>query len=126
VRRVVDRRTRPNSRYVIVGDMNDTPEADTLAPMVDGLVDGLANPAESRPPPAVSNPDDTPPGSRWTHRFRVSGAPDHYDLLDQIWLSPALGPKLAHAQIERRIKWTASARGVGSDHDPAWVRVSGL
>jgi endonuclease/exonuclease/phosphatase family metal-dependent hydrolase len=126
VRRVVDRRTRPNSRYVIVGDMNDTPEADTLAPMVDGLVDGLPNPAESLPPPAVSNPDDTPPGSRWTHRFRVSGAPDHYDLLDQIWLSPALGPKLAHAQIERRIKWTASARGVGSDHDPAWVRLSGL
>jgi endonuclease/exonuclease/phosphatase family metal-dependent hydrolase len=126
VRRVVDRRTRPNSRYVIVGDMNDTPEADPLAPIVDGMVDGLANPVESRPAPAVSNSEDTPPGARWTHRFRVSGAPDRYDLLDQIWLSPALGPKLAHAQIERRIKWTATARGVGSDHDPAWVRLSGL
>ncbi|MGF1667535.1 MAG: endonuclease/exonuclease/phosphatase family protein [Acidimicrobiia bacterium] len=126
VRRVVDARTRPNSRYVIVGDMNDTPEADSLAPIADGMVDGLANPVESRQPPPVSNPGDAPPGTRWTHRFRVSGAPDHYDLLDQIWLSPALGPKLAHAQIERRIKWTATARGVGSDHDPAWVRLSGL
>jgi endonuclease/exonuclease/phosphatase family metal-dependent hydrolase len=126
VRRVVDARTRPNSRYVIVGDMNDTPEAETLAPMIDGMVDGLADPVETRPPPAVSNPEDAPPGPRWTHRFRVSGAPDHYDLLDQIWLSPALAPKLDHARIERRIRWTATAAGVGSDHDPAWVSLSGL
>lgn len=126
VRRVVDARTRPNSRFVILGDMNDGPASDTLAPMVDGLVDGLADPVESRTAPNVSNPDDTPPGPRWTHRFSVSGAPDHYELIDQIWLSPALGHKLDHAQIERRPRWTATSQGVGTDHDAAWVRLTGL
>jgi hypothetical protein len=94
--------------------------------MVVGLVDGLENVVESAPAPAVANPADAPPGPRWTHRFRRSNAPDSYELLDQIWLSPSLGARLAHAEIERRPRWTATASGVGSDHDPAWVRLTGL
>jgi exonuclease III len=35
----------------------------------------------------------------------------------QIWLSPALAPKLTSAFIERRVK----VDGDGSDHDPSWV-----
>jgi exonuclease III len=126
VARVVAARTRPSSRYLILGDMNDAPEAATLEPMVDGLVDALANVVESRPPPSVKNPEDEPPGVRWTHRFPVSGGPDHYALFDQIWASPALENKIAHAEIERRPRWTAAARGVGSDHDPVWVRLTSL
>ncbi len=37
--------------------------------------------------------------------------------MDQVWLSPALAPKLHGAFINRRSKLA----GDGSDHDPSWV-----
>ena len=37
--------------------------------------------------------------------------------MDQVWLSPALAPKLKSAFIDRRTKLA----GDGSDHDPSWV-----
>ncbi len=126
VRRIVDAKTRPTSRYVVVGDMNDAPESDTLAPFTEPLTDALAQVVESRPAPPATNPEDAPVDARWTHRFSVSRGPDKFELFDQIWLSPSLGPKLDHAEIERRTKWSASAAGVGSDHDPAWIRLTGL
>jgi endonuclease/exonuclease/phosphatase family metal-dependent hydrolase len=126
VSRLVKARTRPNSRFVVLGDMNDVPESDTLEPMVVGMVDALANVVESRPAPSTRNPDDVPSSVKWTHRFPVSGASDRYSLFDQIWTSPALESKITHAEIERRPRWTASAKGVGSDHDPAWIRLSAL
>ena len=78
------------------------------------LVDGLADPQETRPAKA----DTPPPASKaWTHRFKESGEPARYELFDQIWLSPSLAPRLEEAFIERRTKHS----GDGSDHDPAWV-----
>src|SRR4029453_9519919 len=48
VERIVPARTRPDSRYVVVGDLNDTPEAPTLAAIAAserlGLGSGLTPP----------------------------------------------------------------------------------
>jgi endonuclease/exonuclease/phosphatase family metal-dependent hydrolase len=127
IARVVSGRTRPDARYLVLGDLNDAPEAATLAPMLSGLglVDGLAGVIESRPPPPATA-ENSPTTVRWTHRHSVANAPDTFELFDQIWLSPALAGRVTHAEIERRRAWNASSAGVGSDHDPAWIQVGGL
>ncbi|HEX6207171.1 MAG TPA: endonuclease/exonuclease/phosphatase family protein [Actinomycetota bacterium] len=120
VERIVERQLRPDSPFVILGDMNDTPDSEALTPLAQGslgLVDGLADPEETR----ASKPDDPPPATKaWTHRFKEGGQPARYELLDQIWLSPSLAPKQTGAFIERR----TLHGGDGSDHDPAWVVLS--
>lgn len=128
VARIVGATTRPDRRYVVLGDFNDAPDSDPLDPLVStlGLVDGLADATENRPPPPSRNPEDTPPGPRWTHRFSQANAPDRFELLDQVWLSPGLADHLVEATIDRRVAWSASSQGVGSDHDPAWVRLVDL
>lgn len=114
---VVASRTRPDSRYLIVGDMNDTPDSGALRPLAAAdlrLVDGLSDPTETIPAKA----DVPPPSTKaWTHRFKESGQPARYELFDQIWLSPSLASRQAGAFIGRRSKHS----GDGSDHDPAWV-----
>ena len=105
---------RPDSSYLVVGDMNDPPTSASLAPMAAGLVNGLSNPVETRPPKPDTPP---PPSTAWTHRFKESGKPARYELFDQIWLSPALQDKQNGAWIDRRVNLT----GDGSDHDPAWI-----
>lgn len=118
--RVMEARTRPNSPFLLLGDMNDVIASPCLAAIAQssalGLVDGLANPRETR-----SAHDDNPPpaGPAWTHRFKESGKPARYDLFDQIWLSPALAAQQTGAWIHRR----ANLTGEGSDHDPAWVEL---
>lgn len=115
---IVEARMRPNSRYIIAGDMNDPPDSEHLAPMTAaaalGLVDALTDPEETRPPK-----HDTPPpaSAAWTHRYKRSGEPAQYELYDQIWLSPSLSGKLQEAWIDRR----TLHGGDGSDHDPAWI-----
>lgn len=116
---IVQRVTRPNSLYVVLGDMNDSPDATVLEPLVSnnnlGLVDGLADPVETREFDAgIGNPDD----ARWTHRLRRGGQ-THFELLDQIWLSPSLDNHKMGSFIDRRER----AGGDGSDHDPAWVEL---
>jgi endonuclease/exonuclease/phosphatase family metal-dependent hydrolase len=115
---VVEARTRPDSSYIVLGDMNDPPNSQYLDGLVNapglGLVNALREPSETRP----AKPDDPPPASRaWTHRFKPSGQPAQYELYDQIWLSPSLAEKQTAAWIDRRKRHT----GDGSDHDPAWV-----
>jgi endonuclease/exonuclease/phosphatase family metal-dependent hydrolase len=127
VARLVEAHTRPRSRFVVLGDMNDSPDAEPLAPFPDlGLTDALLDVVESQPPPPSTNPEDQPTTVRWTSRLSRSRQPDTFELFDQIWLSPSLAPKLDHAQIERRRRWNATSAGVGSDHDPAWIRLTGL
>ena len=120
VARIVAQRQRPNGRYLIVGDMNDTPDSPSLAPLLEiegrRLVDGLAAPSETRFAP-VDRGGPGPASSRWTHRFKPAGSPAHYELLDQIWLSNAMSARLTGSWIDRRVRLT----GDGSDHDPAWV-----
>jgi endonuclease/exonuclease/phosphatase family metal-dependent hydrolase len=109
--------TRPDSAFVVVGDMNDPPDSPWLEPLVGApslrLASGLTGAQETRPGPG--NPP--PPTTAWTERFKPSGEPAVYTLMDQVWLSPALAAKRTGAFIERRTK----LGGDGSDHDPAWV-----
>jgi endonuclease/exonuclease/phosphatase family metal-dependent hydrolase len=117
VARIVEERMRPDSRFLVVGDMNDTPESPPLqafSTQALRLVNGLADPEETRPAKA----DQPPPASKaWTHRFKEGGAPARYELFDQVWLSPSLAGRQTGAFIDRRIRHG----GDGSDHDPAWV-----
>jgi endonuclease/exonuclease/phosphatase family metal-dependent hydrolase len=117
IARLVEAELRPDSPFLIVGDMNDTPDSDALQPLAQSdlvLVDALADPQETRPAKADV---PAPLSKAWTHRFRESGQPSSYELFDQIWLSPALNDNLSESWIDRRTKHS----GDGSDHDPAWV-----
>ncbi len=102
--------------------MNDTPDSGPLEGVTQDeelglMTNPLTNPTESRPPKADTPP---PPASgSWTHRVKESGQPARYELLDQIWLSPALADKQTGAFIDRRTKHG----GDGSDHDPAWIEL---
>lgn len=118
VARIIAARQRPRSRYVVVGDLNEPPDSPRLAAIAAspslGLVNGLATPRETRPAPRDTPP---PPGPSWTHRFKPTGQPAHYELFDQIWLSPALAERQTEGVIDRRTRLT----GDGTDHDLAWV-----
>ncbi len=119
--RIISKRTSPRTAFLVLGDLNDAPDAATLAPLTqsNGFTDGLADVRESRP----FDDDPPPPGARWTHRFRDSAAKTtHFHLFDQIWISPALKGKLVGADIDRRTKKTKD----GSDHDPAWITLDGI
>ena len=97
--------------------MNDPPDSPFLAPLVGAakikLASGLTNAQETRPGPG----SPPPPTTAWTERFKASGKPPVYTLMDQVWLSEPLAAKQTAAFIERRTK----VRGDGSDHDPSWV-----
>jgi len=121
VARIIKARTRPDSRYILVGDMNDAPTSEFLRGFTQDaelkLVNGLTAPQETRP----AKPDNPMPASTaWTHRFKPANQPAQYELYDQVWLSPALAPKQSAAWIDRRTKHS----GDGSDHDPAWVELN--
>jgi endonuclease/exonuclease/phosphatase family metal-dependent hydrolase len=119
VAKIVKDRTRPNSSFIILGDMNDPPDSLCLEPFTKdpelNLVNALSDPQETRP----AKHDEYPPASKaWTHRYKPgSDKPTQYELYDQIWLSPKLTPKQIDAWIDRR----EFHQGDGSDHDPAWV-----
>jgi endonuclease/exonuclease/phosphatase family metal-dependent hydrolase len=120
---IIQRELRPNSRYVVVGDMNDDPDSEFMAPLTAGtlnLVDALTNVVETRP----AKPESTgpQPGPRWTSRHKQSATPAVHRLFDQIWVSPPLGPKVTNATIDRRTRHS----GDGSDHDPAWITLDKL
>lgn len=117
---IIATQMRPDSPFVILGDMNDHFDSPQLAPLVGnaglGLVNALQNAEESHPIPATSSPPAT---HLWTHRFKPANQPAEYHLFDQIWLSPTLAPHLVSAHIDRRSK----LGGDGTDHDPAWVKL---
>jgi hypothetical protein len=102
--------------------MNDPPTSQPLQAIqtIDGnqMFNALTNPTETRPPkPVTLGPG--PQTSAWTYRHKETGQPPTHSLYDQIWLSPALQPKLQGATIDRRTKHG----GDGSDHDPAWIEL---
>lgn len=112
---IIKQRNRPDSAYLVTGDMNDTEHADSLAPFIKdpelALVNGLLNPTETQ-----AYKEEVGKAA-WTHRFKKSGQPADYELFDQIWLSKKLAAAQQGAFINRR----TLASGDGSDHDPAWV-----
>ncbi len=123
ISRIITRMERPNSRFILTGDMNDPPDSQFLSPMFiadnQALVNTLENPAETRPPKAETTGQGLGPQTpAWTHRFNPPGPdlPD-YQLFDHIWVSQALAGRFANPTIDRRTKHG----GDGSDHDPAWI-----
>ncbi|MBE2224127.1 MAG: endonuclease/exonuclease/phosphatase family protein [Anaerolineae bacterium] len=122
---ILSRMERPNSRFVLTGDMNDPPDSEFLAPMltVDNrpLVNALENPAETRPAKKETQGQGPGPQSKaWTHRFNPPGPEfPQYELFDQIWVSQALADKFSNPMIDRRTRHS----GNGSDHDPAWIEL---
>jgi endonuclease/exonuclease/phosphatase family metal-dependent hydrolase len=120
VSRIVEARMRRDSRYIVLGDMNDPPESPHLAPMTQapglGLINALTTPTETRPAKA-EKPGEAPHSKTWTHRYKKSGQRPEHELYDQIWLSPSLAEKQTGSFIDRRERHG----GDGSDHDPAWI-----
>lgn len=118
---IVRAQTRPDSRYLVVGDMNDPPDSPCLHALVSDpelhVTNALATPEETRPPKRDTPPPTSP---AWTHRYKPTGQPAQYELYDQIWLSPALAATQSGAWIDRRKNHT----GDGSDHDPAWIQLT--
>ncbi len=114
---------RPNSAFILTGDMNDTPDSLCLQPMyiADGLplFNALTNPQETRPAKNETQ-GPGPQTTAWTYRRNPPGPqPPEFHLIDQIWLSASLKDKWLSAHIDRRTKHG----GDGSDHDPAWVEL---
>jgi endonuclease/exonuclease/phosphatase family metal-dependent hydrolase len=114
---VVERRQRPDGRYVVLGDMNDTPDSDRLTPFHAALVDALRAPEERGASPNYRGRE--PSTTAWTHRFVSTGRVD-FTLMDQIWLSRALAPTQTGAFVLRRRLLTRD----GTDHDPVWVELA--
>ena len=125
ISRIISKMERPNSRFVLCGDMNDPPDSEFLAPMltVDNqpLINSLANPAETRPAKAeTAGQGPGPQTLAWTNRFNPPGPEfPRYELFDQIWVSQQLADRFANPTIDRRTKHG----GDGSDHDPAWIEL---
>ena len=119
---IIEKQERPNSKFVLVGDMNDPPDSEFLAPMLtvddQSLINALEDPEETR-----DAKDETPgqgPGPQakaWTHRFKSGLEFPKYELLDQIWVSHAFANSFSNPMIDRRTKHG----GDGSDYDPAWI-----
>ena len=125
ISRIISRMERPNSRFVLTGDMNDPADSEFIKPMltVDNrpLVNALEDPAETRPAKKETQGQGPGPQSKaWTHRFNPPGPEfPRYELFDQIWVSQALAGKFSNPMIDRRTKHG----GDGSDHDPAWIEL---
>lgn len=123
ISQIIGRMERPNSRWVLTGDMNDSPDSEFLAPMLMAdnkpLINALENPVETRPSKKeTSGQGAGPQTSAWTHRFNPSGpALPEYQLFDHIWVSQGLAERFENPTIDRRTKHG----GDGSDHDPAWI-----
>jgi len=112
---------RPDSRYIIVGDLNDPPDSPWLVPLLSPtlfLHNALANPIETRPAKHEADGYD-PLTSAWTYRHKESGQPPQHYLYDQLWLIEELVGKQIGAFIDRRTKHG----GDGSDHDPSWIEL---
>ncbi|MCK9606283.1 MAG: endonuclease/exonuclease/phosphatase family protein [Methylomonas sp.] len=124
ISRLIAETERPNSSFILTGDMNDPPDSEFLQslPRVEGqdLFNALHNPTETRPAKAEKE-GPGPQTPAWTYRRNPAGPePPTYQLIDQIWLSRALIGRFVAAHIDRRTKHG----GDGSDHDPAWIELN--
>jgi endonuclease/exonuclease/phosphatase family metal-dependent hydrolase len=123
IARIVEARTRPNTRFILLGDMNDPPDSEALAPMTTaqelGLVNAITNPVEDEPP-KDEKPGEAPQSTAWSYRHKATGQPPQHVLYDHIWLSPSLAGKQTGAFVDRRQRHG----GDGSDHDPVWIELN--
>ncbi|HET6987654.1 MAG TPA: endonuclease/exonuclease/phosphatase family protein [Kribbella sp.] len=113
--RIIGQRMSTRQRYLLCGDMNDTPDSPALVAYAQsGLVNALTSPTEVG---TVTTTVDLPASPAWTSTFKAARQPRTFDLIDQIWMSPALAPRLSASFIGRRRRLARD----GTDHDPAWV-----
>lgn len=126
IARILEQEEGVDAKFVLTGDMNDPPDSPFLAPMLDfhgqQLVNALDGVTQTRPSKAeTAGQGPGPQNDMWTHRFNPPGPEfPRYELLDHIWVSPALANSVSNPIIDRRTKHG----GDGSDHDPAWVTVA--
>ena len=118
---IIRDQTRPNSKYILTGDMNDAPASECLEGFSADDELNLTNALSVVVEDGEMNHTSFPPDNNlWTHRYRRGAGDYSYELYDQIWLSPSLSNKQTAAGINRREK----VGGDGSDHDPAWIELN--
>jgi len=112
---IIKARMKGDSKFIIVGDMNDVPNSELLEPFIKdadlNLVNGLKEAKETRP---AKQDDPMPPSPVWTHRFKASGKPASTSFTIKYGSVQSLADKITEARIGRRTKH----KGDGSDHDP--------
>ena len=119
--RIIESETRPNSNYVLMGDMNDTPDSEFLKGFNDNSELNLVSALTDLQEIGSMNYTKYPPADQfWTHRFNAGPGDYQYDLYDQIWVSPSLSDNLEGSWVARRKK----VGGDGSDHDPVWIELN--
>lgn len=119
VAQIVQARTRPGSRCIVLGDMNDAPRAGALRAFGNsGLINALAH-AKDVGKIVRADKQGGPGNKVWTHRHKEVGVAASYALYDHIWVCPTLAGRVTGAWIGRR----GRLGGDASDHDPAWVGV---
>ena len=115
---IIKDQTRPNSSFILLGDMNDDIEAAPLAEFINDPELNLFNALQNMVEIGEMNRTKYPPDDHfWTHRFNRAAGIYEYKLYDQIWISQALVDNLRGAWVGRREK----VGGNGSDHDPVWI-----
>lgn len=121
IKRIIKDQTRPDSSYILVGDMNDRPDSEFLEGFTLnqelGLSDAVVNAVELGQ--MNHTPYPPPDGAVWSHRYKKASGDYRYHLYDHIWVSPALADKVTGSYILRREK----VGGDGSDHDPVWIEL---
>jgi predicted extracellular nuclease len=113
---IVARQQRPTGRAIVLGDMNDTPDAAPIEAFASAYVNALTSPTERGGSPSFGS--SPPPSTAWSYRHTESGRVD-YILFDHIWLTKALASRQTGAGVLRRTLRTRD----GSDHDPTWVEL---
>ncbi len=117
---IIKDQTRPDSSFILVGDMNDDLNAEPLKEFINDPELNLHNALTDMEELGEMNHTKYPPADHfWTHRFNESAGIYHYTLFDQIWISQALVDNLTGAWVSRREK----VGGNGSDHDPVWIEL---
>ena len=112
--------TRPNSSFILLGDMNDTPGSEFLEEFTLDAELSFTNALANMIEVGEMNHTKYPPDNHfWTHRFNPQSGVYHYNLYDQIWISNALTDNLSGAWVARRER----VGGDGSDHDPVWIEL---
>ena len=105
-------RMRTNSRYIILGDMNDAPNSSPLNALLNiegnAMVNALQNPVETRPA-KVESGGHNPQSTAWTHRYKRTSQPPEHRLFDPDLAEPGAGWKtncsIYRAPDKTRRRW---------------------
>ncbi len=113
------RRQRLTRRVVVLGDLNDQPDAATLhalgkAGLREHVRDATTIAGPTRTGKLTPDRFADLTDAMWTHRHRAGGVTS-FGLYDQIWTSPDLPVTGAHVMRRTQIG------GDGTDHDPACI-----